>query len=70
MLENLFKDRNWLLPKNYLVTENKNEDMTSVASTRPPLKEMEEQAISLKAEECGWGPDCPFCKSQRKEEEK
>ena len=66
MLGNLFEDRNWLLPKNYLVTENKNEDMTSVASTRPPLKEepkMEEQAISPKAEKCSWGADCPFCKS-------
>ena len=68
---NLFKDRNWLLPKNYLVTKNKNED-TSVASTRPLLKEepkAEEQATSPKAEKCGWGPDCPFCKSQKKEEE-
>ena len=55
-----------------LVTENKNEDTTSVASQRPPLKEepkTEEQAISPKVEKCGWGPDCPFCKSQRKEEE-
>ena len=71
MLGNLFKDRNWLLPKNYLVTENKKED-TNVASARPPLKEepkAEEQATSPKAEKCGWGPDCPFCKSQKKEEE-
>ena len=51
MSGNLFEDRNWLLPKNYLVTKNKNED-TSVASTRPPLKEelkAEEQATSPKA---------------------
>ena len=71
MSGNLFEDRNWSLPKNYLVTENKNED-TSMASTRPPLKEepkVEEQATSPKAEKCGWGPDCPFCKSQKKEEE-
>ena len=71
MLGNLFKDRNWLLPKNYLVTENKNED-TSVASMRPPLKEepmAEEQATSPKAEKCGRGLDCPFYKSQKKEEE-
>ena len=54
-----------------MVTKNKNED-TSVASTRPPLKEepkVEEQATSPKAEKFGWGPDCPFCKSQKKEEE-
>ena len=71
MLGNLFKDRNWLLPKNYLVTENKKED-TNVASARPPLKKepkVEEQATSPEREKCGWGPDCPFCKSQKKEEE-
>ena len=63
MLGNLFQDRNWLLPKNYLVTESKED--TNAASARPPLKEeskMEEQATSPKAEKCGWGPDCPFCK--------
>ena len=70
MLGNLFEDRNCLLLKNYLVTENKED--TDVASARPPLKEepkAEEQATSPKAEKCGWGPDCPFCKSQKKEEE-
>ena len=73
MSGNLFEDRNWLLPKNYLATENKNESMTGVTSPRSPLKEepkMEEQATSPKAEKCGWGPDCPFCKSQKKEEDK
>ena len=72
MLGNLFEDRNWLLPKNYLVTENKNESPSGVTSPRPPLKEKsmrEEQVISPKAEKCGWGPHCPFCKSQKKEEE-
>ena len=71
MSGNHFEDRNWLLPKNYLVTENKKED-TDVASARPPLKKepkAEEQATSPKTEKCGWGPDCPFCKSQKKEEE-
>ena len=71
MFGNLFKDRKWLLPKDYLVTENKKED-TIVATTKPPLKEepkAEEQATSLKEEKCGWGPDCPFCKSQKKGEE-
>ena len=37
ILRNLFEDRNWLLPKNYLVTENKNESATGVTSPRPPL---------------------------------
>ena len=70
MSGNLFMDRNWLLPKNYLVTEKKED--TNVASARPPLKEepkAEEQATNPKAAKCSWGPDCPFCKSQKKEEE-
>ena len=67
MLGNLFQDRNWLLPKYYLVAESKED--TNAVSARPPLKEeskMEEQATSLKAEKHGWGPDCPFCKAQKK----
>ena len=70
MSRNLFEDRNWLLPKNYLVTEKKED--TNAASARPPLKEKpkaEEQAASPKAEKYGWDPDCPFCKSQKKERE-
>ena len=35
---NLFEDRNWLLPKNYFVTENNNESVTGVTSPRVPLK--------------------------------
>ena len=73
MLGNLFKDRNWLLSKKYLVTENKTESTTGVTSPRPPLKEepkMEEQANSPKAEKCRWGPDFPFSKSQKKEEDR
>ena len=38
MSGNIFEDRNWLLPKNYLVTENKNESATGVTSPRPPLE--------------------------------
>ena len=29
----------------------------------------EEQVTSQKEEKCGWGPDYPFCKSQKKEGE-
>ena len=36
MSGNLFEDRNWLLPKNYFATENKNESATGVTSPRPP----------------------------------
>ena len=70
MSGNLFEDRNWLLPKNYLVTEKKKD--TYAANANPPLKEeprAEGQAMSPKAEKCGWGLDCPLCKLQKKEEE-
>ena len=61
MLSNLFEERNLVLPKDYLVTEDKKEDATMA---KPPLKEeskMGEQTSSQKEEKCGWGPDCPFC---------
>ena len=48
MSGNLFEDRNWLLPKDYLVAENKKED-TTIDTTKPPLKEepkKEEQVTS------------------------
>ena len=76
MSGNLFEDRNWLLPPNYLDNGNENETenepkiTTSVTSPRPPIKEEEEPKINDQAtEKCGWGPDCPFCKSQEKKEE-
>ena len=65
MLGNLFEDRNWLLHKTYLATENKSENVTGITSPKPTLKEEpkigEQSAISPKTEKCGWGPDCPFC---------
>ena len=70
MSGNLFEDRNWLLPKNYLVTEKKED--TNVTSAWPRLKEepkVGEQATSPRVEKCGWGQDCLFCKAQKKEEE-
>ena len=39
----------------------------------PPIKEEskigEQSVISLKAERCGWGPNCPFYENQDKEED-
>ena len=58
MSGNLFEERNWLLPKDYLVTENKKED-TTIDTAKHPLKaefKTEEQATSQKEEKCGWGP--------------
>ena len=72
MLGNLFEDRNWLLPKNYLATENKSENITGISSPKPSLKEeskIGEQSISSpKTEKFRMGPDCPFCKNQDKED--
>ena len=68
MSRNLFGNRNWLLPKNYLVTEKK-EDNNAASTPEKEEPKVEEQATSLNAEKCGWGPGCPFCKSQKKEEE-
>ena len=64
---NLFEDRNWLLPKGYLAIEGKKEDTTT-----PSLKEepkAEDHSSSAKEEKCGWGPNCPFCKTQNMEGE-
>ena len=66
MSGNLFEDRNWLLPPNYLDNENKNEhkNTTNITSPRPPVKEEEPKVNEKSAEKCRWGPDCPFCKNQ------
>ena len=76
MSGNLFEDRNWLLPPNYLdngnenKTENEPKIATGITSPRPPMKEEENPKINDQAtEKYGWGPDCPFCKSQEKEED-
>ena len=72
LLGNLFGDRNWLLPKSYFATENKNENVTGITSPKPSLKEEpkigEQSIISPKTEKCRWPPACPFCKNQGKED--
>ena len=51
MSGNLFQDRNWLLPKDYLATEEKE----GIAKPYPKEEDkMEEQ--DPKEEKCGWGP--------------
>ena len=72
MSRNLSEERkDWLLPPNYL--DNNAKGMTSVASPKPPIKEEpkteEQPSTSPKAEKCGWGPICPFCKNQGKNQE-
>ena len=69
MLGYLFEEGNWVLLKDYLVTEDKKEDATIA---KPPLKEESktgEQTSSQKEEKCGWGANCPFCKAQRNDGE-
>ena len=64
MSGNLFEDRNWLLPPNYL-----NNNCKNTTSPKSPIKKNPrtgEESISLNAEKCGWGPNCPFCKNQEK----
>ena len=61
MSGNLFQDRNWLLPKDYLATEEKE----GIAKPYPKEDKTEEQ--DPKEEKCGWGPGCPLCQAQKKE---
>ena len=67
MSGNLFVERNWAIPKDYLAIEDKKEDAT--VAKPPPIEEskMGEQTSSQKEEKCGWGPNCPFCKAQKKD---
>ena len=76
MSGNLFEDRNWLLPPNYLdngnenKTENEPKITTSVTSPKPPIKEEKEPKTNDQpTEKCSWGPGYPFCKSQEEKEE-
>ena len=67
MSGNLFEESNWVLPKDYLAIEGKKEDATVA---KPPPKEEPktgEQTSNQKEEKCGWGPNCPFCKAQKKD---
>ena len=38
------------------------------ASSEGEIQDIRE-ATNPNAEKCGWGPDCPFCKAQKKEED-
>ena len=60
MLGNLFEDRNWLLPPNYL-----NNDCKNPTSPKSPIKE---EPKTDGQEKCGLGPNFPFYKNQEKED--
>ena len=59
MSGNLFEDRNWLLPPNYL-----NNGCKNAASP----KSIKEEPKTGEEEKCGWGPNFPFCKNPEKED--
>ena len=59
MLGNLFEDRNWLLPPNYL-----NNDCKKATGPKSTIKEPK----TGEQEKCGWGPNCPFSKNLEKED--
>ena len=55
---NLFEDRNWLLPPNYLNNDHKN-----ATSPKSPIKAKPKAEAQGK---CRWGPNCPFAKTRRR----
>ena len=67
--ETVLRVENWLLPQNYLASENKNENVTGISNPRPPIKEKKLKTNEQSLEKCRWEPDCPFCKSQEKGKE-
>ena len=71
MSGNLFQDRNWLLPPNYLEnkTENEPKAVTSITSPKPQTKEEEPNKNEQPTEKCRWGLGCPFCKFQEQKED-
>ena len=70
MSGNLFEDRNWLLPQNYLPSKNKDENVTGVTSPRPPLKEEEPNTNEQSLEKCRWDQIGPCVKAKRREKKK
>ena len=71
MSGNLFQDRNWLLPPNYLENKDENEPKTttSVTSPKPQIKGDESNKNEQPTEKCRWGLGYPFCKSQEQKED-
>ena len=72
---NLFEDRSWLLPPNYLdnANENKTENepkiVTRVISPKPPIKEEEPKTNEQSTENAVGDQVGPFCKSQEEKKE-
>ena len=43
MSGNLFDDRGWLIPQNYLPSKDKDEHVMGITSPRPPIKKMNQR---------------------------
>ena len=43
--------------------------MTNNTSSKPQIKKEEANKNEQPMEKCGWGPGCPFCKSQEQKED-
>ena len=63
MSGNLFDDRQWLLPKGYLATQNKKENIEI-----PSLKEEPKVADNPKENKCGWDPIVPSARCRKSKE--
>ena len=66
MSGNLFVERNWTIPKDYLAIEDKKED--AAAAKPPPVEEskMGEQTSTRKEESVAGDPIVPFVKLKRR----
>ena len=50
-------------------TENELKASTNITSPKPQIEEEKFKTGEQPTEKCGWGPGCPFCKSQEQKEE-
>ena len=73
---NLFGDRNWLLPSNYLdnskekKTDNEPKAVTSITSPKPSIKEEESNTSEQLTEKCSWDQVAPFVNRRNRRKSK
>ena len=70
MSGNLFDDRNWLMPQNYLLGKDKEENMMVITSPKPPIKENELKINKQSLEKCRWVQIALFVKVRKREDKK
>ena len=70
MSGNLFDNRNWLIPQNYLPCKEREENTTGITSLKPPIKENEPKINEQPSEKCRWGQITLFEKVRKREEKK